>query len=168
MRIGTGVNDGRGHAVVLPAEDRVGRNSLLCNNRLLLTIDNEISSGVVRTFAMVVDEMRIASVGAHHDRHVAQKDTQPGRTLGPLVHEIGVERCLIRKTPRATVGRRDVADVAIAFRDDRSLTLKIAEQKRVTHFCTFAAGHAQHRVRFYNVGRDAMEKVIKRVKRLLS
>ena len=116
---------------------------------------------------MVVDEMRITTIRTYHNRHVTQKDTQLCRTVGPLVYKVCIKRRLVRETARATVGRRDVADIAIALRDDRSLTLEIAEEKRVAHVRTFAAGYAQHRVRFYNVGHDAVEKIIKRVKRLL-
>lgn len=152
-----------GYAVVFPAEDGVGRDSFLSDDRLLLAVDDKISTGVVGTFPMVRDEMGIATVRAYHDRHVAQKDAQFCRTIRPLVHKICIERCLIREAARATVRRRDVADVAIALRNDRSLTLEITEQKRVAHVCTLAACDTQHRVGFDDVGHDAMKEIVKRV-----
>ena len=79
------------------------------------------------------------------------------------MHKICIERRLIREAARATVRRRDVTDVAMTLRNDRSLALKITEQERVAHVCTLAAGDTQHGVGFDDVGYDAVKEIIERV-----
>ena len=70
----TGVYDGSGYTVVLPAQNRIRSNSLLCDDSFFLPIDEEIAPRVVRTFSMVLYVVCVTAVRTDHDRDIAQEN----------------------------------------------------------------------------------------------